>query len=124
MLQVAPGPTDRRDPVGGRRVPPLPLVIWRIEQDAGHGVFIISNSNVALETGDLPHVFERFWRKDDARTGATHGGLGLSLAEAFVRLMGGQLRVELPRPDLVRVELRLPARPFSSDGHAPVMRAS
>jgi len=104
-------------PVGGE-------VTWRIEQEAGQGVFIITNSNASLETGDLPHVFERFWRKDDARTGATHGGLGLSLAEAFVCLMGGQLRVELPRPDLVRVELRLPTRRLLSRDHASVMYAS
>jgi len=104
--------------------PPGGEITWRLDREAGHGIFVITNSNASLQASDLPHLFERFWRKDDARTGATHGGLGLSLTEAFVRLMGGQLRVELPRPDQVRVELRLPVRPFLAAGHVPVMGAS
>jgi two-component system sensor histidine kinase QseC len=85
-------------------------VLWQIERDGAEAVLVVTNSNFTLEAADLPHVFERFWRKDAARTGTTHGGLGLSVAEALVRLLHGRLRLELPRPDLVRVELRLPAQ--------------
>lgn len=41
----------------------------------------------------LPHVFERFYRVDAARSGAG-AGLGLAIASELVRLMDGELRVE------------------------------
>jgi signal transduction histidine kinase len=94
-------------------------VAWRIERDGDQVLLVITNSNAALEPADLPHVFERFWRKDAARSGGPHTGLGLSLAEAFVRLMRGQLRLELAGADRVRVELRLAA--FAAGDHLAVI---
>jgi len=67
------------------------------------GGFLLSVSNPtdALEAGDLPRIFDRFWRKDAARAAARHAGLGLSLVAAFCALLG------------IRVETRLnPGRIF------------
>ena len=44
-----------------------------------------------LDAQDLPHLFERFWRKDAARSSNGHTGLGLSLARAFAQALGCQL---------------------------------
>jgi signal transduction histidine kinase len=97
-------------------------VRWSVEEDGSGGRLVVTNSNHDLEPADLPHVFDRFWRKDLARASSGHGGLGLSLARAFVRLMSGSLRLELPRPELVRVELRLPAAgSLSTARHLAVM---
>jgi two-component system sensor histidine kinase QseC len=105
--------------------PPGGEIGWRIEPEGAQVVLTVTNTNTSLETADLAHVFERFWRKDAARSGGEHGGLGLSLCQAFVRLMNGHLRLDLPRPDLVRVELRLPASgAFSGAGNLSVMYAS
>jgi signal transduction histidine kinase len=105
--------------------PPGGQIAWRTERQGDAAVLVVTNSNATLQADDLPHVFERFWRKDAARTASAHGGLGLSVAEAFVRLLRGELHLDLPRPDLVRVELRLPARgAYSPDGHVSVMCAS
>ncbi len=44
---------------------------------------------------DLPHLFERFYRADKARTRATAGsGLGLSLTQSIVHLYRGQIEIE------------------------------
>jgi signal transduction histidine kinase len=103
--------------------PPGGEVRWTVEEDGGGGRLVVTNSNHDLDQADLPQVFDRFWRKDLARASSGgHGGLGLSLARAFVRLMSGSLRLELPRPDLVQVELRLPAPDsFSPARHLAVM---
>ncbi len=55
----------------------------------------VGNPAPLLEPEDLPHLFERFWRKDAARTGSLHAGLGLPLARAFAELLGWEISVEL-----------------------------
>jgi signal transduction histidine kinase len=51
----------------------------------------VSNPASGLTAADLPHLFERFWRKDESRSGGGHGGLGLSLARELARLLGCEL---------------------------------
>ncbi len=41
-----------------------------------------------LAAGDLEHLFDRFWRKDEARTGSRHSGLGLALARSICLSLG------------------------------------
>lgn len=71
------------------------------------GVLVIAVSNPAphLAPEDLPRLFERFWRKDAARSNGRHAGLGLALARSLAGLLGFSLTARLdPRQDL---ELRL-----------------
>ena len=53
-----------------------------------------------LDSADLPHLTERFWRKEAART-AGHSGLGLSLVAELTRALEGALTFELDGPALV-----------------------
>ncbi len=55
----------------------------------------ITNSPVALTHNDVPHLFERFWRKDSARSSDAHAGLGLALAAEIARLLDLRLTPEL-----------------------------
>lgn len=48
----------------------------------------IVNPSPDLEPGDLPRLFERFWRKDGSRTGDGHAGIGLALVRALADSLG------------------------------------
>ncbi|HEX4667742.1 MAG TPA: ATP-binding protein [Chthoniobacterales bacterium] len=61
----------------------------------------ISNRNRDLTPDDLPHLFERFWRKDRARSSSEHSGLGLAVARACSASLGLELQATLQCPDLV-----------------------
>lgn len=47
----------------------------------------IENPPRSLAEEDLPYLFERFWRKDSARSEERGAGLGLSLVRAFAELL-------------------------------------
>ncbi|MFO1500103.1 MAG: ATP-binding protein [Verrucomicrobiota bacterium] len=55
----------------------------------------ISNAAEHLNPEDIAHLFDRFWRKDKARTRSVHVGLGLSLARASAQALGYMLIASL-----------------------------
>jgi two-component system sensor histidine kinase QseC len=67
-----------------------------IAGSAGDGLVLrVGNFTEALAPGDLPRVFDRFWRKDPARSGGEHHGLGLSLVSALCDLLSFAKEVRL-----------------------------
>lgn len=65
----------------------------------------IGNETDQLEEDDLDVMFDRFWRKDPARTGALNVGLGLTLVRSLVERLGIGLRTNLRRETVFEVEL-------------------
>src|SRR6266571_1863173 len=64
----------------------------------GHGrvTLSVADTGVGIAPGDLPHVFDRFWRADTARTrtGERAGaGLGLAICKWIAEAHGGQIDV-------------------------------
>lgn len=56
----------------------------------------ISNSGCTLNPGDAPHVFERFWRGDKARSDTgIHCGLGLAISHRIAELLHGTITAEV-----------------------------
>ena len=57
---------------------------------------LVRDSGEGISPDDLPHIFDRFWRGDRARThrGGVGGGLGLAIARQLVQAHGGQIGVE------------------------------
>jgi len=53
----------------------------------------VSDEGTGIPKEDLPHLFERFYRGDKART-APGSGLGLAIAHEIVRAHGGRIEVE------------------------------
>ena len=63
--------------------------------DANRFEVRVRNSVEGLSAADVSRMFDRFWRRDSARSGTDHAGLGLSLARAFARALGGDLNASL-----------------------------
>lgn len=70
----------------------------------------VANTGCTLSAAEVPHVFDRFWRGDPARTGTgIHCGLGLSLVERAVRALRGAVSAAVSGGRFV-VRVTLPAR--------------
>lgn len=65
---------------------------------SGRGVEVtVSDTGEGIRAGDLPRIFERFYRGDASRSrnrGTGVAGLGLAIARGIVRAHGGDIRVE------------------------------
>lgn len=61
---------------------------------AGRVVIEIADSGYGIPAESLPHIFERFYRVDAARTGVKGTGLGLAISRSIVDAHGGTIEVE------------------------------
>ncbi len=75
-------------PEGGK------ILLGYAEQE-GQAILQVSDNGVGMSPEDCAHVFERFYRVDQARARATGGmGLGLSIVLAIAQAHGGSARAE------------------------------
>lgn len=70
-----------------------PAVV-RVSAHGGVATLAVRDSGPGLDAEALPHVFDRFWRRDHSRTRATGGaGLGLAIVTALATAHGGSVSV-------------------------------
>jgi two-component system sensor histidine kinase TrcS len=79
----------------------------------------VTNSAPGLSRDDLPNLFERLWRKDEARSGGANHGLGLPLAREFAQIMGWNLEAALSDDGDLTLTLRGPQSAEESRRAAP-----
>lgn len=90
-----------------------------VAAQASGGRFIIRILNDAehVRSEDLPNFFDRFWRKDAARSDAKHCGLGLPLARAFAEMLGMELAASMDADARVVLAMQGPA--MTNSAHNP-----
>lgn len=71
-------------------------ITLRGEPTRGGVRLTVSDTGQGISADDLPHVFDRFWRGDPARTHkeGAGGGLGLAIVKQLVELHQGQVSVQ------------------------------
>lgn len=75
----------------------------------GSARIIIEDNGIGIPAGDLPRVFERFYRVDKARSREMGGtGLGLSIVRHVIGQMGGTVLVESRLGEGSRFTLTVP----------------
>jgi len=76
--------------------PPKGCVRLTVRADDGGGVTLaVSDTGSGIPPADLPHIFERFYRVDKARTRESIGsGLGLAIVKRIVELHNSEVHVE------------------------------
>lgn len=79
---------------------------------AGGVEVAVADTGPGIASGDLAHVFERFYRGDRSRTRRSGGtGLGLSIARKLVEAHGGRIGVKSPPGQGARFAFWLPVAP-------------
>ncbi|WP_394919200.1 response regulator [uncultured Robinsoniella sp.] len=64
-------------------------------KNKGQYKFVFSDTGIGMTKEFLPHIFEPFSRAEDSRISKINGtGLGMSIAENIVKLMGGSIEVK------------------------------
>lgn len=95
----------------------------------GCAELVVEDDGDGIPAADLPHVFERFYRGDRART-AGGTGLGLAIVKELVEAHGGGVAAHSAQGERTRICVRLPLpsdqpkqRPPAADSGAGVPRA-
>ena len=92
-------------PSGGR----IEMVL---SNGAGGARIEIRDTGIGIDSKDLPHIFERFYRADEARSRESGGsGLGLAIAHWIVEVHGGSIEAQSARGNGSVFRISLPVAP-------------
>ncbi len=92
----------RHTPAGG-------AITLAAAREDGAVLLSVHDTGPGIAPQDLPHIFERFYRGDQARESSGASGLGLSIAKSIVEAHGGALRVSSPAGEGATFTIVLPA---------------
>jgi two-component system OmpR family sensor kinase len=79
-----------------------------VEESRQRVTITVEDTGPGIPLDRLPHLFERFYRDDAARTRAAGAGLGLSIASAIVEAHGGTIQASGSERGGLRITIQLP----------------
>jgi heavy metal sensor kinase len=87
-----------------------------VEVQVGHqgaeAIVVVRDTGIGIPADHLPHVFDRFYRVDKARSRAEGGtGLGLSIAQSTIVAHGGRIELTSLPGQGTTCTVRLPVEP-------------
>src|SRR6266568_392287 len=88
-------------PAGGR-------VRLDVSVQDGRAALVVTDTGIGIPVDQLPHVFERFYRGDAARSQAEGAGLGLAIARWIAEMHGARIDIASEPGVGTRVTLGLP----------------
>jgi signal transduction histidine kinase len=84
-------------------------VTLSVRPDEGRATVTVADTGVGIAPAELPRIFDRFYRGDDARRRSDGAGLGLSIAKWISDAHGAELTIESVVNEGTRVTVRFPA---------------
>ena len=92
-----------------RHTPPDGTITVDARRSGSHAVVTVADTGVGIAPEHLPHLGERFYRIDDARSRPTGGtGLGLSICRGIVEAHGGTITFQSRVGEGTAVRVTLP----------------
>lgn len=80
-----------------------------LRAEGAQAVVTVSDTGVGIQEADLRHVFDRFWRADEARASATGGlGIGLAVTKEIVDRHRGSISAASERGEGATFTMRIP----------------
>jgi signal transduction histidine kinase len=79
-------------------------------RDGAAAVLRVTDTGVGIPAGDLPHIFDRFWRGQQAAP-ISGSGIGLAIAAELAQAHGGQLTASSQPGHGTQLTLTLPRLP-------------
>jgi two-component system OmpR family sensor kinase len=96
------------------------IVHVKVTSEPGGAILSVRDIGPGIASEDLPHIFDRFYRSDKARSGtAGHAGLGLAIAKAIVEAHHGTIQVATVLDKGSTFTVRLPGLSRPSQSSAP-----
>jgi PAS domain S-box-containing protein len=94
-------------------------VVMRAAAENGAALLEVRDTGIGISPEALPHIFERFWREDEAHS--TPGfGLGLALVRAIITAHGGEVEAESTLGQGAVFRVRLPLAQNAEAGHSEI----
>ncbi len=92
-----------------RHTPPGGTIQLRATPQGPRVQLVVADTGGGIAPDELPHIFDRFWRSDRARSRQGSGaGLGLAIARQLIETQGGQINAQSQLGQGTTITITLP----------------
>ena len=82
---------------------------WQDPQQERQSLWIaVQDNGAGIAPEALPHIFDRFYRADFARSNGSESGLGLAIAKSIIEAHGGRISAHSQPSKGTQIQICLP----------------